>query len=66
MIHFGAAHPVPDWSDLHTQRSACATKCSGNEGEARILAAIDEEEDIWEVKALLARWKKGRRSCLPL
>ncbi|KAI0443370.1 hypothetical protein F4803DRAFT_515045 [Xylaria telfairii] len=30
--------------------------------EAHILTAIDEEEDIWEVEALLARWKQGRRA----
>ncbi len=24
-------------------------------------AAIDEEDDIWEVEALLAKWKQGRR-----
>ncbi|KAI2615971.1 hypothetical protein GGR54DRAFT_642058 [Hypoxylon sp. NC1633] len=40
---------------------ATATGSIGSEGEAHVLTAIDEEEDIWEVEALLARWKQGRR-----
>lgn len=30
------------------------------DGEAGEPAAIDEEDDIWEVEALLAKWRQGR------
>jgi hypothetical protein len=30
-------------------------------GKPAQLSAIDEDEDIWEVEALLAKWKQGRR-----
>jgi hypothetical protein len=30
-------------------------------GNGKRTTAIDEEEDIWEVEALLAKWKQGRR-----
>ena len=50
-------------NDVSSPRFAegTANKSIGSEGEARVLTAIDEEEDIWEVEALLARWKQGRR-----
>ncbi|KAK3939116.1 hypothetical protein QBC46DRAFT_365016 [Diplogelasinospora grovesii] len=34
----------------------------GDDGGAGRPAAIDEKEDIWEVEALLAKWKQGRRT----
>ncbi len=38
-----------------------AAKPVSSKGEAYKTTAIDEEEDIWEVEALLAKWKQGKR-----
>ncbi|KAL2015887.1 hypothetical protein VTK56DRAFT_4662 [Thermocarpiscus australiensis] len=37
------------------------TKSAGSEGEVHVPTAIDEEENIWEVEKLLAKWKRGRK-----